>query len=345
MSKIYILLSFDYELPLGGVNGTYNDSLFSPTNQLLNLADKFKVPLNFFADVLSVKRFDELGIKGYSEDFKSQLNDAFQKGHDIQLHLHPHWLDTDIVDGVFHTSEKYSLGDVVDQIDDVVKNGIQILKNITQDSKYQPVAFRAGGYVLNPNTEEILKSLQKAGIKIDSSICKGYFFKSNLSTVDYTNVPKKANWRLDHEGDFSRESTDGLYEIPIVGKSKGFFEVPTFFKMKKYAHRMAKASGKMIHAAPAILSPTEKIKKILCSRMLTFDNYTYDLDYNNKILSTYLDKIDTTNDVYLSAIGHPKTMGNYGMKLFEKFVNDTKTKLGERVEFITYQQASEKLKL
>lgn len=349
---INVLLTYDYELPLGGVTGTFDECLFDPTNELLDLAAKLNVPLNFFADVLSYNRFKECNSLDYVNKFGAQMKRAYDSGHDVQLHLHPHWKETKIDGDVFVTSDKYGLDAYVnaeypDSIEGIVQSGIKSIKEIVKDEKYECVGYRAGGYVLSPNSKEILTALRNQGIKIDSSICKGYFFKSDLSGVDYSNVPNKANWFLDLEGDFSKQGSDvnGILEIPIAGKSKSIFEVPTALKMKKYAHRLPQNRGRMIHSAPSQLKFNEKLKKLISSRMLTFDNYTYSGSFNSKILSAYVNKFQEEKEIYLSAIAHPKSMGEYSFKLMADFVRESRQKYGNEIRFITLTEAAKKLKL
>lgn len=343
MRKIKILLSFDYELPLGGINGTYRESLFLPTQHLLDLASELNVPLNFFADVLSVSRFRELNISDYVKDFCNQMQYAAKNGHDVQLHLHPHWLATDVIDGKFIPSPKYGLGDFnsAAEIDEIIKKGIEELKTIVNDPDHKSVAFRAGGYVLSPQSKEILSALWKNGIKIDSSMSPGYFFKSNLSSVDYTTVPKKCNWKVDLNGDFTIDAKEGLFEVPIASKRKSLFEIPTALKLKKYEHRKYKSSGRMIHSAPSPLNASEKFKKYMSTRMLTFDNYTYPLSYNMDILASFIQRAPQGEAVYVSAIGHPKGMGEYALELMTYFVKQCRKKYGDQIEFVTYNQVAE----
>ena len=351
MTKINVLLTFDYELPLGGVTGTFDESLFDPTNALLNCADKLEVPLNFFADVLSYDRFKELKRPDYYLKFASQMKSACEKGHDVQLHLHPHWKETKVINDTFETSNKYGLDsfaneDYPNSIEDIIEKGISSIKEILEDEDYNCLAYRAGGYVLEPEAGKILSALRRKGIKIDSSICKGSFYKSDLSKVDYTNVPKKANWFLDLNGDFSKEgSSNGIFEIPIAGKAKSIFEVPTALKMKKCAHRAPKSGGRMIHSSPVHMNFEEKIKKLSSSRMLTFDNYTYSTSFNQKILSSYVNQFKKEDEIFLSVIGHPKTMGKYALELMTKFVEDSKKKYGDQIRFITFTEAANKLGL
>jgi hypothetical protein len=349
---INVLLSYDYELPLGGITGSFDECLFAPTNELLNLAAKINVPLNFFADVLSYDRFKHYDRKDYVESFEEQMNRAYKKGHDVQLHLHPHWKETEIKGDLFIPSDKYGLDSFVDaefpnSIDGIIQNGISLLNDIIQDENYACIAYRAGGYVLAPKSNEILTALRKNGIKIDSSVCRGYFFKSDLSTVDYSNVPNKANWYLDLNGDFTKEGNqnNGIFEIPIASKSKSIFEVPTALKMKKHAHRMPANRGRMIHNKPLRLNFADKVKKIKSSRMLTFDNYTYSPDFNMNVLTNYVDKFKDEKEIFLSAIGHPKSMGKYSLELMEQFILKSRAKYGNNIRFVTYSEVAKTLNL
>ena len=59
MTKIYLNLSFDHELSLGGVRTTYDKNLFTPTRDILDVADSLGVPVTLFTDVLCGMRFRE----------------------------------------------------------------------------------------------------------------------------------------------------------------------------------------------------------------------------------------------------------------------------------------------
>jgi len=89
MNHLKLLLTFDYELPLGGIVKSYRHSLFDPTDRLMELLEKLKVPAVFFADILSYVKFGEWDETGFAQAFKNQMQQAIYKGHDVQLHLHP----------------------------------------------------------------------------------------------------------------------------------------------------------------------------------------------------------------------------------------------------------------
>jgi len=339
MPKINILLTFDYELPLGGIEKDYSDALFSPTEKLLQLSEKLQVPLVFFADILSYVQFKKWNFDNYCSPFKNQLQRALRLGHDVQLHTHPHWLDSQFENQRFIPSNKFELADFSDtEIEQIIKLGIDELTHICKEvnADYQCNAFRSGGFNLNGSTQTILQSLHQNGIRFDSSVVKGYFFSSAISYVDYRKTVKKCNWYLDFAGDFSKESTNGILEIPVASIPKSFFEIPTRFKLKTLENR-AVNRGFVIHTEK---DPNKfnRMRQLFSARTLTVDNYTYSVDYLMKILKYNLSKYKKEVPIYLSLIGHPKSMGDYSLQLLAKFVSRAKNLYKTDIQFCTFQQ-------
>lgn len=325
---INIFLTFDYELPLGGVAKNYADSLFQPTEELLQMAQSLNVPITLFADILSYVRFEQLGFQSYAEPFKAQIQQALQMGHDVQLHLHPHWLKTKIEADHFNPDSRFALGNYTDtEIEHFIKMGVESLTQMAQSvhPSYQCVAFRAGGYNLTLKNEVILPLLEQNGIRFDSSMAHGYYFWSELSHVDYRKLPNQGNWLLDQTK---------ILEIPIATKPKSLFEVPTFLKLRILKDR-AVHRGKMIHEATEV-PWKEKWNMMGASRMLTVDNFTYSPKYLNSILEYHLKKYSDSKDIHLALIGHPKSMGPYSLQLLKQFVKDTQDKHGSQVRFVTF---------
>ena len=207
------------------------------------------------------------------------------------------------------------------------------------NKSHKLVAYRAGGYNLFPNTTRILEALYKNGIRIDTSISPGYFFKSDFSLIDYRKTPRKPNWHLDFEGDFSKDSKKGLFEIPIASKPKSLFEIPTKFKLKKYQYRAVEDRGKMMHKSEHIHF-SDKIKQTLSSRMLTVDNHTFSHEYMMEILNYNVKKYQDSESIHLCLIAHPKSMGDYSFDLLEEFIYRSREKYQDKIEFCTFKSFS-----
>jgi len=332
--KLKIFLTFDHELPLGGITTNYYEALFEPTHKLFKLADSLSVPITLFTDVLCGLKFKEWDYNGFYIPYIDQLKSAVRGGHDVQLHLHPHWFTSRFENNKFYPSGDFSLSDFADgkqglSIEDIVKTGIDFLNNHlkVEFPEYKCVAFRAGGYNLGQGaiTGKILNALANQGIKFDSSISKGYYFKSAISEVNFSKMPVEPNWFLDHEGYLNRIADEGVFEIPIASIPKSPFETPTMFKIKKYANRAPKNRGFQIHEGkPA--GYAHKFRQLFSSRMLGFDNYTLSHDYLMKILDYNIKKYKKYNEVLLSVSGHPKSMGPYSFEMMSVFVDRVRQK-------------------
>jgi hypothetical protein len=308
----------------------------------MQLAEKMGVAITLFTDILAAVRYKEWDYENFYQLYKQQLHTALANGHDVQLHIHPHWLTSSYTDALFVPSKDFCLGDFKSDVtfggvEGVVSLAVNELKGICseKDSNYECLAYRAGGYNMQPCTKEILKSLYRAGILFDSSVAKGYYFKSDVSEVNYLSMPDCCNWVLNPENINEACEESGILEIPIATKPKSLFEVPTVFKMKKYVNRAPKQHGSMIHSGEKV-DLWSRIKMMSASRMLSFDNYTVSSEYLMDILKYNVQKCKSENELLLSVISHPKSMSDYSFQLMERFVEDVKKKY-PGAEFVTYK--------
>ncbi len=347
--KLKILLTFDHELPLGGVRTSYKEAMFDPTYRLFELAEKLEVPVVLFTDVLCGICFKEWDKNAFYDPYVEQLKEAVKKQHDVQLHLHPHWLTSDFANNTFIPSKDYRLADFTTgkthSIDKIVKIGIDFLNEVClqSDPAYRCNAFRAGGYNIEAATSEILTALYKYGIRFDSSVAKGYYFRSGLSEVDCRHMPSPPNWYIGLDGDTRKEATSGIFEVPIASIPKTPFEVPTRFKMAGMSGQAPKDHGFQIHEGnPADLK--SKIRMMFSARMLSFDNYTLSIDYLMKTLDYNVKKYQNYDTAILSVSGHPKSMGDYSFGLMESFVMRVREKYPQ-AEFTTFNTLADEMKI
>jgi hypothetical protein len=226
---LYVLYSSDYELFLGGNRLPEAEVLIRPTERLLGAAEELGVPITLFADLASAWRYRELGQQSFPDAMDAQLRDAIRRRHDVQTHLHPHWLTTDIErtgDGSTRyraDPSRYLLGNWAPPeglrgfVRGLLRRAREHLVGLCAplDASYRCVAFRAGGYGLQPHAEEILGALLEEGYEIDSSVVPGMVLESNVNRIDFRQVPRRANYRLSPEGALKSPSARGVYEIPI----------------------------------------------------------------------------------------------------------------------------------
>ena len=154
MKKKKVIFSFDYELFFGVKSGTVQKTLIEPTNMLLDRMESVEARGNFFLDYLMFERLEQLDDERAKSDLKllkDQVRDMVRRGHRIELHLHPHWIDAKYNgDGTWDYTNytHYSLYSLSkEEVERQFRDGVSYLTNLAReiDSDYRIVAFRAGG--------------------------------------------------------------------------------------------------------------------------------------------------------------------------------------------------------
>ncbi len=89
------LLTLDYELFFKKSGDAYL-SLLKPTDDLLKVLEDTGGKAVFFVDTIYLNLLrtsaEPENLELYKK-FEEQLRDIVARGHRIELHLHPHWLD------------------------------------------------------------------------------------------------------------------------------------------------------------------------------------------------------------------------------------------------------------
>jgi hypothetical protein len=358
MDKIRIILSFDHELSLGG-GRSYSDDLFDPTNQLLDCAREVGVPIALFTDVLCAMRFKEWDEEGFFTPYREQIKRAILENHDVQLHLHPHWVDSNYENGEFIPAKTFAFGnfsdrDYPDNIPGIIKRGFDFLNELCRGvyKGYKCVAYRAGGFNLVPETASILSPLYDNGIRIDSSIIKGYYFKSDISEVDYHEMPTKANWYIPISGPINQQASSGIYEIPIASRSRTLIKsIPFLLKSERFTsknkRRQRRNVGPVMHLHSK-KSTSKRIKHLLFPRTawdLNFDSYLYSVRDLMKIMNYHIKKHHRDEEIIFSTISHPKNMGEYSFYLMRNFIDQVRKRFKDKVTFCTYRQIYDEIGL
>jgi hypothetical protein len=323
--KVKLLLSFDHELPLGSVYKSYAHALFTPTQRILEAANKEDVKVCLFTDILSYIFFKKHNITEFTEPYVKQLQEAVRNGHDVQLHLHPHWLNSKYEHGRFIPSSNFALADFAkknfpENIEGIIEQGIAELNTICRAVQfdYQCIAFRAGGFNLYPETSRILNALYENGIRIDSSIPKGLYFRSALSLINYKDMPSQCNWYIPLQGPLSAMTNTGLFEIPIATTPAGLWTNLKHLYFKRKNNRHAYNSGNTIHSDN--VSKLDKLRFVFSVRMLGFDTYSLDVDDLVKMLKYNINKYQKEKIIILSTISHPKNMGPHAVDIMTGFI-------------------------
>lgn len=212
--KVNIFITVDAEHSIGGALNNPNlkpvgndKRMFGKVGNneygiplIMDIAELYEIPLTFFVEVFSKSYFGE-------DETKIVCEYILKRGHEIQLHLHPLFLNFGMSNpgAQIYKATMYSYD--LNAQNELIQKGKDTL--ISYGVK-NPIAFRAGGFAANCDT---LKALKRNGFLIDSSHNRRYFSTHcKLDMLDINDIYK----------------TDGIWELPITN----FWEFSSF-KSKK----------------------------------------------------------------------------------------------------------------
>ena len=257
------ILTADYELFLGDRTGTVEKCMLEPTYKLSDILDINNSKMTIFWDILHYSRLLELEnkyvkLKEERKLIDEQISFLISKGHDIQLHIHPHWLDAEYKDGEWkfsYTHFNIHLLPEEENPDDIntILGCITISKQLMEKQikkhlpEYKVTTFRAGGYLIEP-FEKLKKAFENNNIFYDSSVLPGMQDSSPSNSYDFINYPKD---KFYHFKDSPSESdTDGKFiELPVTTLSIPIFKnlIYALIRFFKYSDlesgRMGTGSG------------------------------------------------------------------------------------------------------
>lgn len=324
---VRVCFTFDYELFFGNNNGTYNEVLFEHTYDLIDKLEKMGIMATFFADVCSIPIAKKFNQNDYLEGFKAQICYMIKHGQDVQLHLHPHWYNAKMQENQWEFNDKgYRLHDFKNQdcVKKIVDDGINFLNDTLKPIKndYKCIAFRAGGFSLQPHNE-LIGLLYDRGIRIDSSIAPHLFAHNNAQYYDYRHKIKHMNWHISENAEWWKDCSEGRYmiEIPIATIDKA----PLPFLLRRIIAPNTIKLG--LGEKRGTYMPIVQSNKM--SRLKTYFSYltgynAVSLDaYSAEYLYSQLKRIsrrECYNNQTIAIIGHPKLVTNKYIKNMENFI-------------------------
>ena len=306
-----IFLTFDYELFFGKQIGTVSKCMLEPTEELFNLAKGLDVSYTFFVDVgylIQAEKYPKLSSE--VKLVKSQILKMLQLGHDVQLHIHPHWEKAKYIGDSWKMNviNFYKLSDFnkEDQLRIVKTYKLYLEKLIGR----KVTTFRAGGSCIQPFSD-LYNIFKEVGLKNDSSVFhNGYLVTSNYR-YDFRNAPLKSKYRF--EIDVCEENERGSFnEYPISSLRYN----PSFFWRLYILGRLFPSKHKMVGDGEHVSQGFQKISSLTNHTTA----YVSTDGYYAKKLSTGLQKAENLGFNEMVIIGHPKGNTIYSLNKLKEFI-------------------------
>lgn len=310
-----LFLTFDYELFFGTPTGSPEKCILSPTEKLIKIASKRQVQFTFFVDIgylIQLKKWSSqfTELKDTLIKIKTQLKQLQSEGHDLQLHIHPHWETAKYENGSwrFTMDDNYKLSDFSSpEIERIVFDYKAKLEAITEQKIN---GFRAGGWCLQP-FDQFVNIFKKAGITLDSTVFHGGHLETKHYYFDFRKAPNKGRYYF--ENDLCQENPKGHFlELPIGG----YKYTPDFFWRLYILGRLMPQRHKMVGDGNFIAQGGKKYESL---KRPIWDHVSCDGYYASK-LNEITNRFSREKRSDLVIIGHPKSMTQYSFEKLDQFI-------------------------
>ncbi len=311
---MYILPTLDYELYLGSSTGSVDNCLIRPTTMLCRCVADANAKFTFFVDatyLLRLKDYTSVSTQASADYNKivNQLESLSRQGHDLELHIHPHWAYSNYDDGHWTLDDHhYCLHDMTaDEAVSLVGNCKALLEQIKQD---EVRVYRAGGFSTQP-TSLLADVFRACNLVADSSVCPGMVYHSSHQQYDYSNCPAKSMYRF--SDNICVENQQGHFiEIPI-----SMFNVSPLFHWRFALRKVFKSSRHTtIGDGVSIPATKQSIRRRLLHYtpcIITNDGMKVD-----NLFAAYKSMRAAGSDL-MCIIGHPKLATRYSIDMFGLF--------------------------
>lgn len=326
-----ICITLDYELFLGAKTGTVKRCLIEPLEAFEHASRNGQVFFTIFVDATYLYRIFLLKEKerDLAADYDSlvlHLQQLKEHGHDIQLHIHPHWAYSNYCNGEWVLDhDHYKLSDLSpDEASRIVAESKELLDEIVG---YKTSIFRAGGFSAQP-TSLITKIFNDSHIIADSTVCPGTKYDSAQQQYDYVDAPHAQLYRF--SDDINQPQENGKFlEIPFT-----MHHVSPVFHWKLAFNRLFPSE---VHKKMGDGESVKTTSESIVERMTRFYDCPVTIDgYKANFLMAAYKRVKRNGCKQLTILGHPKLATPYSVGMLERFVGAA-TAAGDK--FITLTQA------
>lgn len=333
---IGILFTLDYEIH-GNGDGSPRSLMVNPTNKIMKLFDLYGAKLTIMADVGEILKFKEYDNKNRQDkfnyrDIEKQLKYAVEIGHDVQLHIHSSYFNSEYKNNKFHQNwDEYNLAELsYNRIYEIIHICKTYLESILTPvkSNYRCFAFRAANWSMSPSLN-IVKALKANNILIDTSVFK-YGKRNGRVRFDYSDACSDViPWPVDVNNVCNYDPNSNLFEFPIYCNSRNLFSFITLSRIYRIIdsarHRHAGfKNNNNIPKSNLLSNPPIFLKA--ASQLL--NKHAWKLDFNQ---CTGRQLIDTVKKIYqeyenikfdipIILIGHSKLYTKYNRIALESFL-------------------------
>lgn len=309
-----VFLTFDVEVFFGLDSGTFQGSVVENTYKILDvLIDKQAKGL-FFIDATHIWYANVNDQKSVIDGYFNIIKKILNEGHDVGLHLHPHWLDAIAVDDhyVFNDLDNYSCGQCATDQGDKLKEISEFFLSFVSavDPAYEVKSFRAGGYCAQPG-QALISMLKAINIFVDFSVVPKMKTARSPFDFDYTSVVGYNPYRF----------TSDVCDQDISGQ---FIEIPAYTyrlsSLRRIYEKMSRKltrgytyfhSGQGLSFATSFFDRIKPVYKVLTSDDCSLQQFDY--------------ATSRSSEPFYTVVNHPKLLSAQALRNLEQICSKHRT--------------------
>lgn len=234
----HLILTLDYELRAGGW-GDVRRHMIEPTAKLLEVCEQHGAKATIMLEVAELWAFEKPSNAGYMSFVgydpammvRQQLVDTARRGHDVQLQVHPQWIQAQWESSHWNLDyAHYQLTDFDDaEMVAILSRGKRDLENMLRPycPDYRCDGFRAGHWNTQPS-RRYLAALSRAELRSDTSVFKWGYAADGATNFDYRRAWSNVLAWYAHTDDINEAASEpAILEIPIATELVRYFRLFT----------------------------------------------------------------------------------------------------------------------
>jgi hypothetical protein len=287
MKKFILSIHDDWEL-FGNGLGNVATQQYYPSLFFMDISDELGLNPTFMVDVAQPIMFRKYMDKDPNIGLQLTLWEESiklikKRGFDIQLHIHPQWLNSKYENGFFYLDNRYNIGKYkIDEQNYFVENGIKYLEELLTpiDLNYKVHSFKAGGWGLQPS-ESILNVLKKNNIHVVLGL-RNKLYNHNLG-YDYRGMEETVmGYYPNFENICKKDSDNGIITFPLSYIKLNTYEKLLLFK-DNFRERLLTKPLLYVPNNTKIPDEVSKQNKEVYDNMLKLVVNTLSKDYYNHL--------------------------------------------------------------
>ena len=225
--RFTILIEDDWEV-MGNGLGNVAQLQYLPSMFFMKLAKRLGIKLTFMVDVVQQLEYNKHVQSDYNLRLQKNLWDDSVRlmksyGFDVQLHLHPQWMNARKDGDHFYLSDNWNFGRYSEaEQDHLISESVNYLHELLRpiDPSYQVVAYKGGSWGLQPSGS-LLRNMEKHGIRIVTGVRQGMYLPGN--GVDYRSLEEDTMPYYPVYEDLCKVSAEkkGVFIIPLQSVKPG----------------------------------------------------------------------------------------------------------------------------